>query len=922
MSWRSLVITSVIFSSWLAHAVYVDPAALDACPGYVAKNVEYLNNGSEVQVDLELGGEGCNVFGQDIERLRLSVAYETDTRLHVKIFDPENERYEVPESVFPRPAASSVPPSRSQLTFSFTSEPNPFSFTISRRSSGDVLFSTAGHPLIFEDQYLRVKTSSLPANANIYGLGEHTHDFRLNPDNNGQGLVRTLWSRDSYGIPTGTNLYGNHPIYYEHRSTGTHGVFLLNSNGMDVKLNQTTVSGSRRTTLEYNVIGGVLDFYFLAGSTTNPEDTAKQYSALVGLPAEVPYWGLGFHQCRFGYKDYVDVAGVIEKYKAAGIPLETMWTDIDYMEKRLVFTLDPQYFPLNRMREIVDHLHENDQHFIVMTDPAVGVLPAGQYGPFDRGEELSVWLKNGNGTNHLGVVWPGVTVFPDWFHPNAERYWSGEFERFYNAETGLNIDGAWIDMNEPASFCDFPCLDPWGEAVKQNMPPPRQHPAPAPDVPLFTGVISASDTAAPVKEEAPNAIPSEERVGATVDEPVDSLLTPPYAIDNAFGPISSRTAYTNVRHANGLLEYDTHNLYGTMMSTFTRHAMLARRPGRRPFIITRSTFSGAGKDVGKWLGDNVSSWEHYRNSIAQMLNFASIYGVPLVGSDVCGFVGDTTEDLCSRWALLGAFNPFFRNHNGDSSISQEFYVWPKTTEAAKAAIGIRYRLLDYLYTGLHTSHKTGSAVLSPLWFKYPKDTTTYPIDLQFFYGSSLLVSPVTEEGSNTVRYYLPRDTWYNFNNLAPVRSTGWITENDVTHTQIPLHIKGGSILPLRNSTAMTTTELRTRPFELVVAPNALGSATGSLYVDDGETIQPGDDQTTLINFNYVLRHLTVDGRYAFQNGVGFSKVSFLGIPLAPLAVFVDGKPISRSRFTHDRSRQVLEVSLEVDTLRKFTVVLV
>lgn len=56
----------------------------------------------------------------------------------------------------------------------------------------------------------------------------------------------------------------------------------------------------------------------------------------------------------------------------------------------------------------------------------------------------------------------------------------------------------------------------------------------------------------------------------------------------------------------------------------------------------------------------LAGW-HYRNSIAGVLGFNTIYQVPEVGPDTCGFGLDTTEFLCSRWALLGAFYPFFRN---------------------------------------------------------------------------------------------------------------------------------------------------------------------------------------------------------------------------------------------------------------------
>ncbi|KAF9463440.1 alpha-glucosidase [Collybia nuda] len=873
----------VVYASLLPvlsiHGAVVDPKVLDACSGYSATNVKTA--GATLTADLALNGDGCAVFGPDVKKLALQVVYETKTRIHVKITDASAARFEVPESVLPRPSAERGISSRTAaIQFNYTA--SPFSFSIYRTATKEVLFSTASHPLIFEPQYLRVKTS-LPTNANIYGLGEHTHPFRLPTDN----TTLTLWSRDAFGIPVGTNLYGNHPIYFEHRTTGTHGVFLLNANGMDIKL--SNVGG---TSLEYNTIGGILDFYFLAGSTTDPTEVARQYAEVVGTPAEVPYWSFGFHQCRFGYNNFVEVADVVSNYAAVDIPLETMWTDIDYMDRRRIFTVDPDYFPMNRMREIVDYLHTHDQRYILMTDPAVAYLPGDTYAPYNRGTVDDIWMKAPNGSSALGLVWPGVTVYPDWFHPKIAQYWDNEFKIFYSPTDGIDIDGAWIDMNEPASFCDLPCTDIFEQAIKQALPPPRPHPPPDPNTPIFVNkTISKRD-----------------------------LLNPPYTINNAAatGQLSSKTAFTDTKHFNGMVEYDVHNLYGTMMSVATHDALLARRPGLRPVVITRSTYAGAGKHVGKWLGDNMSLWEHYRFSIAGMLGFASVYQIPMVGSDICGFGGNTTENLCARWATLGAFYPFMRNHNIDTGNPQEFYRWESVTEAAKNAIDIRYRLLDYIYTTFHQAHIDGTPVLNPLWYKYPKDPATFSIDLQFLYGDSVLVSPVTEQDSTSVSIYLPRDIFYDFKTLTPIRGTGSTVQlTNISSTEIPLHIRGGVVLPLRVQSAMTTTELRTHDFEFVVAPGTDGTAEGKLYIDDGVSIVPGSSTEVATKFRN--GSLTVTGKFGFKTGVKTSRVRFLGVSKVPRVVMVNGRPVAKTGVTYDKTTQVLDVSVGLALAEGFTV---
>lgn len=380
--------------------------------------------------------------------------------MHVKIQDAANDVYQVPDAAFSRPTLGEGSSAEdSLLAFNYTEE--PFSFTVLRAETGEVLFDTSAASLVFESQYLRLRTQ-LPDDPYLYGLGEHSDSFRLNTTD----YIRTIWSQDSYSVPTGTNLYGNHPVYFEQREGGTHGVLFLNSNGMDVFINNTAESGQY---LEYNSLGGVLDFYFVAGPS--PVEVAQQYAALVGLPAMQPYWSLGFHQCRYGYQDVFDVAEVVQNYSLAGIPLETMWTDIDYMYRRRVFSLDSDRFPLSKMRELVDHLHANNQHYIVMVDPAVA------YQDFPntlaQGMEDNVWLLRENGSVWKGVVWPGVTVFPDWFSANITSFWNGQFADFFSPEDGVDISGLWIDMNEPSNFpCYFPCDNPEASAVGFPPEPP------------------------------------------------------------------------------------------------------------------------------------------------------------------------------------------------------------------------------------------------------------------------------------------------------------------------------------------------------------------------------------------------------------------------------------------------------------------
>ncbi|TMW62652.1 hypothetical protein Poli38472_005270 [Pythium oligandrum] len=286
----------------------------------------------------------------------------------------------------------------------------------------------------------------------------------------------------------------------------------------------------------------------------------------------------------------------------------------------------------------------------------------------------------------------------------------------------------------------------------------------------------------------------------------------------------------------------------------------------------------------------------------------------MIGADICGFIGNSNLELCARWAALGAFYPFARNHNNNDAIPQELYVWPEVAAVGRKFLGMRYRLLPYFYTLGYQAHLSGLPIARPLFVEFPDDANTHEgiaVERQYMLGGALLVTPVVFQGATSITGYVPAGTWYNLFDYSRLNSTGQDAVWQVKLDDMPVHIRGGSILPLHQSGALTTQAARATPFDILVALASDNKASGQLYLDDGEDIE-GVSKSTVVEFRVDSGKLTskvgLNG-YKDAKTKNVSKIVVLGVSSAPKGVTVNqGKPLQD--FKYDGEKQVLEIDLK------------
>ncbi|MFD9412997.1 glycoside hydrolase family 31 protein [Streptomyces sp. NPDC059989] len=300
-----------------------------------------------------------------------------------------------------------------------------------------------GRPARPEPRWLQ--RSEVPADARFFGLGGRAAGPRLR-----DGAYR-LWNTDPKGGfgPGVDPLYLTMPVQMVVADAGTHLVFHDNTwDGRVVLREGEEGAGSgvdRPGVTELRMEGGPLRCWVLVGT---PARVLQGWSGLTGGAAVPPEWALGYQHARWGFGSAAEVRRVVGGYASRGLALSAVHLDIDHYDGHRVFTVDGERFP--DLPGLARELGEQGVRLVSIVDPAVKTGDAVHASGRGVGAG-GAFVRDAQGGEVRGEVWPGECVYPDFTDPAVREWWGG----LYEERLAQGFAGFWHDMNEPVSFAPF-----------------------------------------------------------------------------------------------------------------------------------------------------------------------------------------------------------------------------------------------------------------------------------------------------------------------------------------------------------------------------------------------------------------------------------------------------------------------------------
>ncbi len=279
------------------------------------------------------------------------------------------------------------------------------------------------------------------------------------------------------------------------------------------------------------------------------------------------------------------------------------------------------------------------------------------------------------------------------------------------------------------------------------------------------------------------------------------------------------------------------NVYPVAVNECVYNGLLTDDPLRRTMIMTRSGFSGIQRyGVVLWSGDVGNDWTTFRRQIAGGLGLMAT-GLPWWTYDAGGFfrprdqyIDEDYIERMLRWIQTSVFLPMMRVH-GYMSNTEPWNYGENAERIIKDAIGLRYRLLPYIYSNVRRVSNDGYTLMRPLVFDFAADERALDSDIEYMFGDGLLVSPITEGKVAQWTTYLPENGagWYDFY-TGEHYAGGDSVVTKVDMTSIPVFARGGGIVPM-GSVKQYSTQKSSEALTIRIYPGA--DAEFELYEDNG-----------------------------------------------------------------------------------------
>ena len=319
--------------------------------------------------------------------------------------------------------------------------------------------------------------------------------------------------------------------------------------------------------------------------------------------------------------------------------------------------------------------------------------------------------------------------------------------------------------------------------------------------------------------------------------------------------------------------------------------------------ITFSRYAGVGSHrypVG-FSGDTVISWDTL-NFQPYFTNTASNIGYGWWSHDIGGhMMGVRDDELMARWVQYGVFSPINRLHSTDNPFNgKEPWKFDKITESVmEEYLRLRHALVPYLYTMNRRAHVDDLPLIQPMYYMEPEQREAYEVPNEYYFGSELLVSPITEPQDKTARAakvttWLPEGLWADFFN-GIVYHGGRLLNLWRGVEDIPVLMKAGAIIPMKDMRVFDNSVDNPKAMEIKVFPAEDGSFT--LWEDQGDTAVDAEE-------NWAATQLTFTGGaldcFVIGKAMGNLsvipenrswKVVFVGVDNTTVKVEADGEAV-------------------------------